>query len=85
MGCSTRAAGWRLAAAIGIAGTMLGGGALGLAPLTRAAAVSPASAPGPEAVRVALASAEVPSLRPATRGPLAIIIGDPGGDGPGPK
>jgi hypothetical protein len=85
MRCSHRAVGWRLAAAIGIAGTMLAGEALASVPLISAAAMGSLPAPGPEAIRVTLTSVEVPSPQPPTPGPLAIIIGDPGGDGPGPK
>jgi hypothetical protein len=85
MRCSHRTAGWRLAAAIGVAGTMLAGESLASVPLISAAAVSPPPAPGPGVIRVALTSVEVPSPQPPTPRPRAIIIGDPGGDGPGPK
>jgi hypothetical protein len=67
-------------------------GAAGLiAGVTLAGGISGA----PAAASAELASVEVPSPQPPTPGPLAIvitgqspkaiIIGDPGGDGPGPK
>ena len=84
MRCSHRTAGWRLAAAIGIA-AMLAGESLASVPLISAAAVSPPPAPGPRVIRVTLTSVDVSNPQPPTTGPKAIIIGDPGGDGPGPK
>jgi|tagenome__1003787_1003787.scaffolds.fasta_scaffold20223152_2 hypothetical protein len=85
MRCSHRVATWRLAAAIGIAGTMLTGGALDSVAHISAAAMSPTPAVGLEAIRVTLTSADVPSPQRPIPSPLSIIIGDPGGDGPGPK
>jgi hypothetical protein len=85
MRCSHRAAIWRLAAAIGIAGTMLAGGALDSVPRISAAAMSPTPALGPEAIPGTLTPVDGPRPQPPIPGPLSIIIGDPGGDGPGPK
>jgi hypothetical protein len=63
---------------------------IGAAGLTAGVMLAGGISGAPGAVSAKLTSAEVPSPQPPTPGPLvigpkAIIIGDPGGDGPGPK
>jgi hypothetical protein len=83
MRCNYRLASSKLTRTIGAAALVAG--------VTLAGAIS--GTPG--AVPAALAYVPVPSPQPPSQGPLvititgqgpkSIIIGDPGGDGPGPK
>jgi hypothetical protein len=83
MRCNYRLASSKLTRTIGAAALVAG--------VTLAGAIS--GTPG--AVPATLAYVPVPSPQPPTQGPLviaitgqgpkSIIIGDPGGDGPGPK
>ena len=59
--------------------------AAGAAALAAGVALAGAIGGTPAVVSAKLLYVPVPSPQPPSQGPLAIIIGDPGGDGPGPK